>query len=77
MLRDGMGVAGRHEINDRFSEHLKEQYSATYRTRDEYVRQFESVGLSLLRDENMFLEGHPLNKYPETRLHLFLFERKR
>jgi len=77
MLRDGTGVAGRHEIDDRFSEHLQEQYSAIYRTRDDYVRQFEIAGLSLLRDENMFPEGHSLNKYPETRLHLFLFERKR
>jgi len=73
MLRDGTGCAGRHEINDRFSEHLHEQYSANYRTRDEYVSAIQQQGFELLREENMFPEGHPLNKYPETRLRLFLF----
>jgi ubiquinone/menaquinone biosynthesis C-methylase UbiE len=73
MVRDGTGVLGRHEIDDRFSEHLGEQYSATYRTRDEYVSAIGQRGFELLRDENVFPEGHPLNKYPETRLHLFLF----
>jgi ubiquinone/menaquinone biosynthesis C-methylase UbiE len=73
MLRDGTGCVGRHEINDRFSEHLHEQYSATYRTRDEYVSAMQQHGFELLREENMFPEGHPLNKYPETRLRLFLF----
>lgn len=76
MLRDGMGVEGRHEINDQYSDHLKEQYSATYRTREDYIQQFVSAGLELVRDENMFPKGHPLNKYSETRLHLFLFKQK-
>lgn len=75
MLRDGTGILGRHEIDDRHSEHLGERYSAVYRTRDEYVAMLESCGLELLRDEDMFAEGHPLNKYPETRLHLFLFRK--
>ncbi|WP_312933227.1 class I SAM-dependent methyltransferase [Stutzerimonas nitrititolerans] len=75
MVRDGTGVGVRHEINDRFSEHLGEFYSATYRTRDDYLREIEGRGIELLRDENMFEEGHPLNKYPETRLHLFMFRR--
>jgi len=75
MLRDGTGIVGRHEINDRFSEHLGERYSATYRTRDEYLALMTSRGFELVRDENMFEEGHPLNKYPETRLRLFLFRK--
>lgn len=75
MLRDGTGLVGRHEIDDRYSEHLGENYSATYRTRDEYVRAMQACGLRLERDENMFPEGHPLNKYPETRLRLFLFRK--
>lgn len=76
MVRDGTGVLSRHEIDDRFSEHLGEQYSATYRTRDQYVAAIEKCGFELVRDENMFPEGHPLNKYPETRLHLFLFRKR-
>ncbi|MET0288135.1 MAG: class I SAM-dependent methyltransferase [Pseudoxanthomonas sp.] len=73
MVRDGTGVAGRHEIDDRFSAHLGERYSATYRTREEYIASITRGGFELLREENMFAEGHPLNKYPETRLRLYLF----
>lgn len=76
LVRDGMGRTGRHEINDRFSEHLQSNYSATYRTREMYIDQLAGSALTLVQDENMFPEGHPLNKYPETRLHLFQFERK-
>lgn len=75
LIRDGMGLQRRHEINDRFSEHLQSTYSATYRTRDMYLDALAGSGLTPVRDENMFEEGHPLNKYPETRLHLFLFRR--
>jgi 2-polyprenyl-3-methyl-5-hydroxy-6-metoxy-1,4-benzoquinol methylase len=75
LLRDGTGIERRHEINDRHSEHLGENYSATYRTRDEYLALMKGVGLELERDENMFPEGHPLNKYPETRLRLYLFRK--
>jgi ubiquinone/menaquinone biosynthesis C-methylase UbiE len=73
LLRDGTGLEKRHEIDDRPSDHLKTRYSATYRTRDEYVRLFEAAGFTLINDENMFDEGCPLNKYPETRLRIYLF----
>lgn len=75
MVRDGTGVGRRHEIDDRFSEHLGQSYSATYRTAEQYVEAIGQHGFRLLREENMFPEGHPLNKYPETRLRLFLFEK--
>lgn len=75
LLRDGTGTPTRHEINDRHSEHLGELYSATYRTRDDYIGLMESIGLIPERDENMFPEGHPLNKYPETRLRLYSFRK--
>jgi SAM-dependent methyltransferase len=75
MLRDGTGIGVRHEINDRYSEHLGTQYSATYRTRDQYVDALQACGLHCSRDENMFPEGHPLNKYPETRLRLYQFRK--
>lgn len=73
ILRDGTAIASRHEINDRLSQHLQTNYSATYRTRDEYVALFRRHGLALERDENMFEEGCPLNKYPETRLRIYQF----
>ena len=74
MVRDGTAVGQRYEIDDRHSDHLGVPYSATYRTREQYRSLLERAGLRLVRDENMFPEGHPLNKYPETRLRLFLFE---
>lgn len=73
MLRDGTSIQGRYELNNVYSQHLDEHYSAVYRTVDDYVDRFEAMGLQLLRHENMFPEGHALNKYAETRLHLFLF----
>lgn len=73
MLRDSVGTQGRYEIHDRYSEHLGSNYSAIYRTRDFFVDAFAQHGMLLEQDEHVFPEGHPLNKYPETRLHLFLF----
>lgn len=73
LLRDGTGVAQRHEINNRMSSHLQALYSAIYRTREEYVKLFDNKGFKLLRDEDMFDEGCPLNKYPETRLRIYYF----
>lgn len=73
LLRDGTGIEKRHEIDDRPSDHLKTMYSATYRTRNEYAGLFETAGFHLVEDENMFDEGCPLNKYPETRLRIYRF----
>ena len=75
MLRDGTGLVTRHEIDDHYSEHLAQNYSATYRTANEYIDLFETAGFSCIQSENMFPELHPLNKYPETRLRLFLFRK--
>lgn len=73
LLRDGTSIETRYEIDDRFSEHLGQNYSANYRTAKEYIKAFCDADFELIKDENMFDEGHPLNKYPETRLRLFLF----
>lgn len=74
VLRDGTAVNKRYEINNKMSEHLKSNYSAIYRSRSEYIDLFEKIGLELVADENMFDEGCQLNKYPETRLRLYLFK---
>lgn len=71
ILRDGTAVATRYEIDNRFSEHLQTHYSAIYRTAEEYKVLFAKHGFQLLRHENMFEEGCPLNKYPETRLRIY------
>ena len=73
-LRDGTSILSeRHVINSKHSEHLKSDYSAMYRTATEYQELFEGEGFSLLHHENMFDEGCPLNKYPETRLRVYQF----
>ncbi len=76
LLRDGTALDARYEINNRMSDHLQTKYSAVYRTRQEYVDLFDRHGFTLLRDENMFDEGCPLNKYPETRLRIYRFTRR-
>jgi len=65
----------RHCIKDNFSSVLKTNYSALYRTRDEYVNLFACNDFSLIEDRQMFDEGCPLNKYPETRLWYYIFRR--
>lgn len=64
-------------IVDKYSEALKTHYSALYRTRDEYIEMFKRIGYSLIRDEDMFEEGSPLNKWKETRLRVYLFKHER
>jgi len=76
LLRDGTGVGERFEINNRYSANLQAEYSATYRTAEQYEAIFARYGFSLTRSENMFPEGHMLNKYPETRLRLYHFEQE-
>jgi SAM-dependent methyltransferase len=73
LLRDGTAVGERYEINNRMSEHLQTYYSAIYRTRQGYIDLFKEHNFQLVRDENMFQEGCPLNKYPETRLRIYKF----
>jgi SAM-dependent methyltransferase len=73
LLRDGTAVESRYVIDNRLSEHLKTQYSAVYRTADEYRDLFVRAGFTLQKHENMFEEGCPLNKYPETRLRIYRF----
>ncbi len=76
ILRDGTGIRGRFEIN-RWSEALAANYAAIYRTRDEYVALFQSIGFVSIRDQDVFTEGCALNKWPETRLRIYRFERER
>ena len=73
-LRDGTGLVKRHEIDDKPSAHLKANYSATYRTRSQYIDLFKESGFSLIKDDDMFDDDCPLNKYPETRLRIYLFK---
>ena len=65
----------RFEIDNRMSDHLQTNYSATYRTAEEYRRCSSPSAASIsLRHENMFGEDCSLNKYPETRLRIYEFK---
>jgi len=74
-LRDGTGVPDHYEIQKRWSEALQANYAAIYRTRAEYIAAFATIGLSCVRDDDMFEPGCVLNKFPETRLRIYRFER--
>ena len=75
VLRDGTGIAGRYEIARRWSEALQANYAAIYRTREEYIALFAGIGFALVADDDMFGPGCALNKWPETRLRIYRFER--
>lgn len=75
VLRDSTGIKARYTIEKEYSERLKAMYSATYRTRDEYVAMFKKIGFVLSKDEDMFEEGSPLNRHKETRLRIYKFRR--
>ena len=72
-LREPTGIEGRHEIVDEYSQALQTYYNALYRTREEYIALFESIGYSLICDEDMFEQSSPLNKWEETRLRVYSF----
>ena len=75
LLRDGTGKANKHIINNKYSIELNSNYSAYYRTRDDYIDIFHNIGFNLIKDENMFEIGSPLNKREETILRIYLFKR--
>jgi len=75
ILRDGTGIKERYIIEKEYSERLDVLYSAIYRTRDEYIKIFNSIGFKLVKDEDMFEEGSPLNRYDNTRLRIYKFVR--
>ena len=58
LVRDGTSVLKEaHHINNRYSTILNEQYSAYYRTRDQYISLFEKSGFTLSQDGQMFDES--------------------
>lgn len=76
VLRDSTGLKERYIIEKEYSDRLKAMYSATYRTREEYVKLFEKAGFELIKDEDMFEEGSRLNRHKETRLRIYKFKKK-
>lgn len=77
ILRDSTGLKERYIIEKEYSDRLKTMYSATYRTKEEYIKLFEKAGFELIKDEDMFEEGSQLNRHKETRLRIYKFRRKK
>lgn len=75
LLRDGTGIETKYEIRNQFSTSLQLEYSATYRTNDEYKDLFFKHGFELVSSQDMFENGSPLNKWKETRLRLYEFKK--
>lgn len=77
LVRDGTSIlTDAHHINNKYSTILHEQYSAFYRTRDQYVSLFSNSNFILKQDGQVFEEGCALNKFPETRLWYYIFHKK-
>lgn len=76
-LRESISLLGhRYIIDDRYSAAANDNYSALYRMPEEFITMFTNQGLNLIEHANMFSDGCPLNKWNETRLHFFLFNKK-
>lgn len=73
ILRDGTSVYERYEIKNKYSEILKLNYSATYRTVNEYISFFNDYGFKIRKYSDMFPKNSMLNKWKETRLRIFKF----
>jgi|TARA_B110001450_G_C17665890_1_gene499492 ubiquinone/menaquinone biosynthesis C-methylase UbiE len=73
ILRDGTGLGSAYQIQNQYSQILKQNYSAFYRTSDDYINLFLQNKFKLISDEDMFEAGSPLNKWEQTRLRLYQF----
>lgn len=75
-LRESVGVNYKMTLKDFYSEELKAEYNAIYRTSAEYRELFQPLlkkGYQCVRDENLF--DSALNNRTETTQHFFLFAR--
>lgn len=68
-VRDGTSILNkRYQIENKYSPVLQTEYSAIYRTTDEYLELLDKADFICEEHGNIFDEGCALNKYPETRL---------
>lgn len=73
-LREAVSLLpSRYIIDSEWSDALASQYSALYRREEEIMKLFKP--LSLIDKGYMFPDGSPLNKWKETRLKFFIFEK--
>ncbi len=75
LLRDGTGIGNSHRIENIYSESLKQNYSAFYRTASDYIQLFDKHGFINTYEDDMFPDGSTLNKWKETRLRVYQFKK--
>ena len=77
-VRSPIGTDYRLTLKDFYSEELKSDYNAIYRTRDEYIKLFEDslipAGFSVT-DEGFMFDDDSLNNRKETIQYYFILER--
>ena len=73
ILRDSTGKEAPLTIRNRYSEELDANYSAHYRTSEQYIACFVEHGFVIQRHQNMFPDGSKLNKRKETILRVYEF----
>jgi SAM-dependent methyltransferase len=71
VVREAVGSAGRHELEEVYSQELECRYSAVYRDPDWFRAAFGTF-CRVLHDASLF--PPELEKWPETHQRLFLFE---
>lgn len=77
-IREPIGIEDRLTLDNIFSEELKDNYSAIYRTRSELMKVFEEFLLNKgfeLREESYLFDEDELNNRKETAQYYFVFER--
>lgn len=77
ILREPTSILNKnYQLNHKYSEALHCDYSALYRTSDEFKRLWDEFGFFCCKEGQVFLEGSTLNKFPETRLRWYVFAQK-
>lgn len=73
LLRESTAVDSRYVVDNEYSVRLKQDYSAVYRTREEFENIFNAHGFRLLCDSDVFPKDSPYDKFKETKLRVYLF----
>ena len=76
ILREPVGVYKEYVIKNKYSQELKTNYSALYRTEKDIIKNICKNSFSLLNSKWFHPDGSKFNKWKETKLKLMTFRRK-
>ena len=75
ILREPVGINKEYVLENVYSEELKTNYSAVYRTENKIINSFRSNDFILETNEWLHPDNSKFNKWKETRLKLISFRR--